>query len=75
MNFVVLWLAKVFSMKHFGAWVFFGTAKASNLQKFSQQKLYFSSIGKSFLPQKFSAIRQGCRKQSVDGQAQFDGHW
>ena len=41
-NFTVLWLfAKVFSMK-FGGLPSFDSAKASNLRKFSPQKLYFS---------------------------------
>ena len=55
-NFVVLWLfATVFSVK-FGSVASFGAAKASNLRKFSQQKLYFSLIRESFLPRKFTAI-------------------
>ena len=53
-NFVVLWLfAKVFSVK-FGGVVSFGTAQASNPQKFSPRK---SPSYESFLPRKFSAIR------------------
>ena len=56
-NFAVLWLfVTVFSVK-FGSVASFGAAKASNLRKFSQQKLYFSLIRESFLPRKFTAIR------------------
>ena len=52
-NFAVLWLsAKVFSAK-LGDVVFFGTAKASNLRRFSTQKSYFAPICGSFLPRKF----------------------
>ena len=55
-NFTVLWLfAKVFSPK-FGGMASFGTAKASNQQKFSSRKLYFSSIRESFLSWKFPSI-------------------
>ena len=40
-NFTALWLfAKVFTIK-FGAIASFGTAKASNMQKFSPRKSYF----------------------------------
>ena len=56
-NFAVLWpFMKVFSVK-FGNMASFGAAQASNLRKFSPQKLYFLPICESFLPQKFSAIR------------------
>ena len=56
-NFVVLWLfVKVFSTK-FGGVVSFCVAQASNLWNFSPQKLSFSPICESFLPQKFPAIR------------------
>ena len=40
----------------FGGMASFGTAKASNLQKFSSRKLYFSSIRESFLSWKFPSI-------------------
>ena len=56
-NFAVLGLfAKVFSAK-FGGVVSFGTVKASNPQKFSLRKSYFSPIRESFLLRKFTAIR------------------
>ena len=56
-DFMVLWLfMKAFSTKFGTCMVFFGTAKASNLRKFCPKKLYFSSIGESFLPQNFSAM-------------------
>ena len=43
-------------MKYRGV-VSLGTAKVNNPWKFSPQKLYFSPIRKSFLPQKFPTIR------------------
>ena len=56
-NFTVLWLfVKVFSVK-FGGVVSFDTARAAKPQKFSPPKSYFSPNRKSFLPQKFPAIR------------------
>ena len=56
MNFAVLWLfMKVFSVK-FEGMAFFGAAKASNPQRFSLQKSYFSPICESVLPRKFLAI-------------------
>ena len=55
-NFTVLWLfVKVFSVK-FGGMASVGTAKGSNLPKFSPRKSYFSPICDSFRPQKFPAI-------------------
>jgi len=48
-NCAVLWLfVKVFSVKFEGV-ASFGAAKASNPQKFSLQKSYFSPIHESFL--------------------------
>ena len=48
-NFAVLWpFMKVFSVK-FGNMASFGAAQASNLRKFSPQKLYFLPICESFL--------------------------
>ena len=38
----------------FGCMVSFGTVKASNLRKFSPQKLYFSPICKKFSPSNVS---------------------
>ena len=47
--------AKVLSVK-FGGVASFGTAKVSNPQKFSPQKLYLSTICESFLPQSFAKV-------------------
>ena len=44
----------------------FGTAKVSNPRKFSPQKSYSSQIRKSFLPQKFPAIRYCSMFRSSD---------
>ena len=46
---------KVFSAKFWGV-ASLGVTKASNLQKFSARKLYFSLIRESFHPRKFSTI-------------------
>ena len=65
-------LQKVFFMK-FGGVVSFGTAKASNLQKFSPWKSYFSPISETFLPRKFPTRRYGiCTTDDIYEKSQFN---
>ena len=60
-NFAVLWLfAKVFSAK-FGGMVSFGTAWASNPQKFSPRKSYFHQFAQVFSLESFPLYGTVCR--------------